>query len=235
MSSAPFALMSEPPPRLVSASAPWREVIRRLRGFLKRFSFSPADRDDLLQDILLRLHRGLEELQEPSRFWPWVYQVARRALADEMRRKKRQIRWQEIAASYAEDLFPSEGDTPPFAEAVENDEPSPDQLLETALAYFLDRLPEPYREALTLAELEGLTQKEAAERLGISWSGMKSRIQRGRFKIKEEIDSICEIHQDARGHVIECIPRVLSQNSSCCTPKEGCSSETKDAQTGAAS
>ncbi len=54
-------------------------------------------------------------------------------------------------------------------------------------------LPSPYREALTLTELEGLTQKEAAEMLGISLSGMKSRVQRGRQQLRQALEDCCHI------------------------------------------
>ena len=63
-------------------------------------------------------------------------------------------------------------------------------------------LPSPYREAVTLTELQGMTQKDAAEMLGISLSGMKSRVQRGRQRIREMLQACCGIALDARGHVL---------------------------------
>ena len=76
---------------------------------------------------------------------------------------------------------------------------------------FVSRLPSPYREAITLTELEGLTQKEAAEMLDISLSGLKSRVQRGREKIRYMFEECCQISVDARGRVIECQPRELDE------------------------
>jgi RNA polymerase sigma-70 factor (ECF subfamily) len=78
------------------------------------------------------------------------------------------------------------------------------------------RLPSPYREAVTLVELEGLTAREAAEMVGISVSGMKSRVQRGRAQLREMLDACCEIALDARGKVVEFTPRVPGQP---CCPK----------------
>jgi RNA polymerase sigma-70 factor (ECF subfamily) len=71
------------------------------------------------------------------------------------------------------------------------------------------RLASPYREAITLTELRGLTQKDAAEMLGVSLSGMKSRVQRGREKIREMFDECCAISVDCRGRVVECESRAL--------------------------
>ena len=69
-------------------------------------------------------------------------------------------------------------------------------------------LPSPYREALTLTELEGMTQKEAAAMLGTTLSGMKSRVQRGRVYLRKALEDCCHIALDARGRVVTCEPRV---------------------------
>ena len=75
------------------------------------------------------------------------------------------------------------------------------------VALFVARLSAPYREAITLTELQGLTQKDAAEMLGISLSGMKSRVQRGREKIREMFHQVCQVSVDCRGRVTGCEPR----------------------------
>jgi RNA polymerase sigma-70 factor (ECF subfamily) len=68
-------------------------------------------------------------------------------------------------------------------------------------------LPEPYRDALVLTEFEGLTQKEMAARLGISLSGAKSRVQRGREQLKRMLLARCEFEFDRLGRIIDCKPR----------------------------
>jgi len=72
------------------------------------------------------------------------------------------------------------------------------------------RLPSPYREAVTLVELEGITVREAAEMVGVSVSGMKSRVQRGRAQLRQLFDECCEIALDARGKVIDYTSRSRS-------------------------
>jgi RNA polymerase sigma-70 factor (ECF subfamily) len=91
--------------------------------------------------------------------------------------------------------------------AVSSDDNLVEQELATHVAPFVASLPSPYREALTLTELEGLTQKQAAEMLGIPLSTMKSRVQRGRERLREIFEACCEIALDARGHVVGCEPR----------------------------
>ena len=68
-------------------------------------------------------------------------------------------------------------------------------------------LPSPYREALTLTELEGLSHKEAAALVGVSLTAMKSRVQRGRDKLRAALVACCHIALDARSRVVGCEPR----------------------------
>ena len=71
------------------------------------------------------------------------------------------------------------------------------------LERMLGEVPEPYRRAVTLTELKGVTQKDAAEKLGLSISGMKSRVQRGRGKLKDVILDCCEVELDRRGGLVD--------------------------------
>jgi RNA polymerase sigma-70 factor (ECF subfamily) len=171
----------------------WKMVQQKLRPFVARRVGSPSDVDDVLQEIFLRMQRGLSGLRDDDRFGPWVYQVARSAIADHRRAAMRH--------PLASDDYAT--DTP------EPEEPDDSAAAELAhyIAPFVAMLPSPYREALTLTELEGLTQKEAAEMLGISLSGMKSRVQRGRAQLRAALDACCHIALDARGHVLSCEPR----------------------------
>ena len=80
----------------------------------------------------------------------------------------------------------------------------------------IEGLPDAYREAIVLTEFEGLTQKELADRLGISLSGAKSRVQRARGQLKQMLLGCCQFEFDRRGGIIDCKPRV---NNGC----RGCS------------
>lgn len=174
-----------------------RELEARLRPFVARRVSTPADVDDVLQDVFLRMQRSVAELRDEERFGSWVYSVARSAVAEHRRARARHP----LAHEDAPDA-PAE---PPDAEG--EGEGSVVAELATCVPIFVAMLPSPYREALTLTELEGLTQKEAAEMIGISLSGMKSRVQRGRERLRTLFDECCEIGVDARGRAIACDPR----------------------------
>jgi len=163
---------------------------------------SAADIDDLVQDIFVRMHQGLASLHDEERFGGWVYRIANSAIVDKARQRSRSP---EVDAPDAMEVSDAADDT---AEQLQSD-------LSKCVALFVGRLPSPYREAVTLTELEGLSQKEAAEMLGISLSGMKSRVQRGREKIRHLFEECCQISVDCRGRVIECEPRDLELVPDC--------------------
>jgi len=172
----------------------YRELLQRMRPFVAR-RVPPSDLEDVLQDIFLRMQRALPGLVDGDRFGPWLYQVARSAIAENHRQRARHP----LAADEVEDpcaLNEQSGPSPLEVEIAEY------------LAPLVAALKAPYREALTLTELQGLTQQAAAERLGISLSGMKSRVQRGREKLRGVLEDCCRIALDPRGRVLECEPRL---------------------------
>jgi RNA polymerase sigma-70 factor (ECF subfamily) len=189
----------------------WRELEARLRPYVARRVRGPADVDDVVQDVFVRMQRGLLGLRDGERFGGWVYRIAEHAVADHLRSRARHPVASGSGGEGAEDAEHS-GDGDPTLEAD----------LSECVALFVSRLPSPYREAITLTELEGLTQKDSAEMLGLSLSGMKSRVQRGREQIRRMFEECCEISVDARGHVLDCTPRSLDQIPEDCRAAAEC-------------
>ena len=90
----------------------------------------------------------------------------------------------------------------------------PDRRSETSAQRFtgwqdemIGQLPEKYQQALRLAEIEGLPPWAIADRLGLSLSGAKSRIQRGRALLKRELEACCRFEFDRRGNLMDVIPK----------------------------
>lgn len=173
----------------------WVDLRSKLRPFIARRVRSEADVDDVLQDVFLRMQRGLAALREEDRFGPWVYQVARSAIVDHQRVAARHPLAEGEERQDREDLLGADEDR-----AVE-------EMLASYIAPFVAMLRSPYREALTLTELQGVSQKDAAAMLGISVSGMKSRVQRGRQLLRSALEDCCHIALDVRGRVVGCEPR----------------------------
>jgi RNA polymerase sigma-70 factor (ECF subfamily) len=105
---------------------------------------------------------------------------------------------------------------------AESDGPSPATRRELAacLGPMVAQLPPLYRDAVRLADLEGLPQHEAAARAGITLSGMKSRVQRGRKALRQILDACCQIDLDAGGRVTDYHPR--ANGCGPCGQGQGC-------------
>jgi RNA polymerase sigma-70 factor (ECF subfamily) len=179
--------------------APWQDVAAQLRPFLAR-RIGAAEVDDVMQDVWLRVQRGLPGLKDEERFTSWLFQIARNAVADHQRIRARHP-------------LPDAPAGPELAAEPAEDDRETARSLACCISMFVARLPSPYREAVTLVELEGLTVREAAEMVGVSVSGMKSRVQRGRAQLRQMFDECCEIALDARGKVIDYTPRPRSCDS----------------------
>jgi RNA polymerase sigma-70 factor (ECF subfamily) len=169
-----------------------RGIAGQIRPFVER-RVAPADVDDVMQEILQRVHSSADTLDDETRFAAWLHRVARNAIADHHRRAGRRDAKHAAFATEWRDEADEQQD------AVAS--------LSVFVRAFVEMLPSPYREALQLTEIDGLTMREAAEREGVSISGMKSRVQRGRRLLRELFEACCEIALDARGRVVEYTPR----------------------------
>ena len=190
----------------------WSELDGRIRPWVAR-RVGPSDVDDVMQDVWLRMLRGIHQVRGTERLGSWLFGVARSAVFDHLRMRQRHpLAGLEAEESAREGARTDAADGTP-SEAM--DEPT--RLLSTALVAFVAALPRDSREALTLTELEGRSGKEAAELLGLSLSALKSRVSRGKRRLEAMIHACCEVALDARGHVMECTPRpFLEVAPDCC-------------------
>jgi RNA polymerase sigma-70 factor (ECF subfamily) len=187
---------------VIESPAPWQDVAARLRPFIAR-RVSATEIDDVMQDVFVRMQRGLPALRDEERFTSWLFQIARSSVADHMRARARHP----LADNEIEQEQPAEPDDDDDREAARS--------LSGCVSMFVAQLPTPYREAVTLVELEGLTMREAADMVGVSVSGMKSRVQRGREQLRKLFDDCCEIALDARGKPTDYTPRPKPSCKTC--------------------
>lgn len=178
----------------------WNEVHLRLRGFIARRVPQGAEVDDILQEVFLRLHRSLDSLKDPRRVVSWVFQITRHTISDYYRSPNQR---REVAAGLALDLEASYSIPDPSLIPESHESGDIRKELASCLLPMIKQLPDLYREALMLVELDGLTQKVAAHRLGLSLSGMKSRVQRGRRELKHLIEECCVLQLDRRGTITD--------------------------------
>lgn len=183
----------------------WNEVASQLRGYIRTRVRDHAAAEDILQEVFLKAQRRARDLESVAKLSGWLFQIARNAVIDHYRTAGAKEKFNAALPEQLEQLEQLEQMEVP-EETEESALENPEALRE-AFRRIVFSLPEPYREAVVLTEYEGLTQKELAERLGISFSGAKSRVQRGREKLKEALLECCALEFDRRGNVIECEPR----------------------------
>jgi RNA polymerase sigma-70 factor (ECF subfamily) len=134
-----------------------------------------------------------------------MYQVTRNALADHLRASR-------PTEALADEELAGEG----LADGLVGSLVEPRDVNDTAFRRlarcvepFVAMLPAHYREAVELFDLRGLSQVQAAARLGVPISTMKSRVQRGRAQLRATLEACCAIDVDVRGHVREVTPRTM--------------------------
>lgn len=195
-----MAAVSEPP---------WEELHGNLRAFISRRVSNQADVDDLVQRVLLQIVKGLGSLRDAERIHAWVYRTARNIIVDYYRSSTGR---REVASGGTEDLASEGRDS---QAPSEEDERAALQELAACMTPMIGQLSPAYREAITLADLEGVNQAEAAERAGVSISGMKSRVQRGRKQLKAALEECCRVHLDRRGTIVAYAPRKPDSGGAC--------------------
>jgi len=172
----------------------WGEVGTSLERFVHRHVADPHEAEDILAEVMLRIHRHLAELDDRERVTAWVYRIARNAIIDHYRRTSRR---RESPCSELELM------SAPGADDWLDDQEQVLAELGSCIRPLVDALPPDHRRALQLTDLEGKTQAEAARIEGISLSGMKSRVQRARRQFAVLVKSCCDVTTDSRGEVLD--------------------------------
>jgi RNA polymerase sigma-70 factor (ECF subfamily) len=190
---------------LMSTEQIWEALSEKLRAFLRNRVSDAQVAEDLLQETFLRLHKKLDDIDDEQRLTAWVFQIARNLVIDHYRSKARKV-----TITLEEDI-----------ETPTDEGGNLNELVEGWLTAMIAQLPNTYRDAVELYELKGMPQQQIAETLGISLSGAKSRVQRGRDKLKALLFDCCSFERDRRGNIIGYIQNNRSDSDTC---KEGCDS-----------
>lgn len=187
----------------------WEAFHAPLLQFIRRRVADEATAEDLLQDVFLKIHQQGAHLRDARHLESWIYQITRNLIIDYYRSRKHH------EAPLDEVDLPEELPDDDIISA----------LLPCVRAMVLS-LPDQDRQALILTEYQGLTQKELGERLGISFSGAKSRVQRAREKLKQALLACCHFELDRRGHILDYYPHCdCCEQASCET--DVCQHETQ--------
>lgn len=163
----------------------WSEYQSGLRNFLRSKISNESDAEDVLQEILIKTYQNLDKLQNPDSIKSWLFQIANRSVIDFYRANGK--------ASLAE------GETL-WHESSEEDAK---QQLASCIQPLMSSLSDSSAELLQSIDIEGKSQKEVAEELGVSYSTLKSRVQKSRTELKTVYEQCCRFSFDSQGAVMD--------------------------------
>lgn len=168
----------------------WLEFHRKLKAFIITHVRDEAATDDILQEVFIKIHTHIDTLKDDSKLQAWIYQITRNLIADHFNKIKKENLLQPASEKEEED-----SSSEYMSEALRD------------MVNMMDDLPPGYCEALCLTELGGMSQKMYAEKIGISYSGAKSRVQRAKIMLKDKLMQCCHYQFDKYGTVIDIHPK----------------------------
>ena len=181
---------------VLSTEEIWEQFSQRLKLFIVKRVRSEYDAEDILQEVFAKIHANLPDLKGQMKVTAWVHQITRNAIVDYYRRQDR-------AGTQTSDL-PED-----LAEFLSIDDAAEDMAF--CLSVMINDLPEKYRQVITLTEYDGLSQREISNQLGMSLSGVTSRVQRSKGHLKDMLLECCHFEFDRLGHIVD----YQSKGSSC--------------------
>ncbi len=158
-------------------------LYRPLFLYVRKRINNEMDAEDLTQEVFYKLAKYKSDKIENIK--SWVYTIAKNTITDYYRKKK----------IITEDVEPVVIDDKHLDEETVAE-------LSNCVAPFINQLPEDYRVIMKLSELEGVSQKEIAERLDMNYVTVRSKVQRGRVKLKELFADCCVVLQGGKGSIL---------------------------------
>ncbi len=169
----------------------WNNFHKELDGFIFSRVKERDITNDILQDVFIKIQSNIGSLKDETKLSSWIYQITRNAINDYFRKLKPQVEISDYIS-------------------LDEQESSSNREIEHCLTPFINQLDDKYKEALILTEFNGLSQKQLAEKLNISYSGAKSRVQRAKEYLKNLFTDCCSIQSDKYGNVVD-----YKQKSNC--------------------
>ncbi len=173
----------------------YRDHVDLIYRYAHRLCGESESAKDLVQETFLNAYQGLKDFRGEARVSTWLYTIASRACI-RMRRKRKGEPEHELSL---EEFVPtSEGE---FRLQIPIDGLSPEEALQNkelrqALDQAIEKLPQKYRIALVLRDMEGLSAKEVGTIMGLNERAVKSRLHRARLFVRRELSARGFTHHD---------------------------------------
>jgi len=173
----------------------WLEYRAVLKRFLHAKVANEADVEDLLQDILIKTYNNLDSVKKQKNVKSWLFQIANNTIIDYYRKNSR------VHGSASEAQLSTSEQS---ADCLPSDELATTNVdLSNCISPFINALPEESAQLLTAIDINNESQKHYAEKIGVSYSTLKSRVQKSRGLLKQVFDDCCHFKIDNRGNVYD--------------------------------
>lgn len=171
----------------------WNNFRSELLYFIKAKVKDEYAAEDILQEVFIKVYKSIDQLVDQTKLKSWLYRTTNNAIIDFYRQKKQST---------------LELDEIEVEQEMEDDTENMNREAAECIKSMLDELPDKYKEPLKLYEFKGMKHKEISQKLNISLSGSKTRIQRARNKLKETLMKCCEFEIDAYGNILDYRKRI---------------------------
>jgi RNA polymerase sigma-70 factor (ECF subfamily) len=157
-----------------------------LLNFVFRFLGEREEAEDIVQETFLRLFKNKHYYQEVARFSTWIYTIAGNLAKTELRRRKRRRLFSinQPAVGEKEIELADDSDTP---EEVTNT-----QITDAIIQKSIDRLTVKFKQVIILRDVQGFSYEEIAEIAKIPLGTVKSRVNRARIKLQEDLQHLMQ-------------------------------------------
>jgi RNA polymerase sigma-70 factor, ECF subfamily len=173
----------------MEVSAVYTQFHQQLLNYVRSKIQSKEDAEDIVQNVFIKISSNIDKLSEDTKLKSWIFTITRNAIIDYYRinANKKKIT---IGGELEEGIF-------------EDDEPDTTKGLDQCMESMIGLLPDEYRDVIVDSEIKGIRQKDLAEKYGIAYPSMRSRVQRGRERLKQIFQNCCHIETDRRGNVLD--------------------------------
>ena len=168
--------------------ASFEELISRyetkVHNLAMRLTRNAEDAEEVLQDVFVTVYRKIEGFEGKAKFSSWLYRITVNAAFMKLRKRK-----QDQSVSL-DDMLPhlqNKAVTQKNAFGAHSDSLAINNEIRTSLEGAINRLPEDYRAVFILRDIDGLSNKEVGEILGLSIPAVKSRLHRSRLMLRKRL------------------------------------------------
>jgi RNA polymerase sigma-70 factor (ECF subfamily) len=163
-----------------------------------------GEAEDLTQQVLVKVSKGLETFRGDSAVSTWLYRIATNAALDRLRSRSAQ-QATEIASHRRPTSRDTEDEEKPNLPIDKKTPPLETEVIQVemnaCIRQFIADLPENYRTVIVLSDIEGFQNNEIADILAVSLDTVKIRLHRARQQLKKRLEAGCDFYHDERNEL----------------------------------